>query len=187
MAYKWGTRFHSKHKQYKTQTPYSLRGDDVITVSRYLTTWMREFLRNKDLVFRRYQSIESSDTKITLTQKNGDITVFFVKPCPQDLVADLQKCKQEATTAFGLVLANTQKNLTMLLENWDKILGIHPKLCLYFINPYSNRAKQWALHPNTHQMITEGKALKLGLQTLFDTVDEITEDELTKTIKKEES
>lgn len=53
---------------------------------------------------------------------------------------------------------------------------------LYFVNPFSPTLKQWAIYPHTHQIITQGQALKLGLKTLFQSVEPITKEELEKQI-----
>lgn len=141
------------------------------------------FLKNKDLIFRRFKSISSDKNKITLVQHNGDVQVFYIKPFPQDLVKDLQEIKARSTTSFGIVLANTHTNFDSLLKNWDALVNLDRKLCIYFVNPFSDRAKQWAIHPATHQMITSGVGLKIGLTALFETVEETTEDAVTKNIK----
>lgn len=156
-----------------------------ISVTDFLTGWMVLFLKNKDLIFRRFKSITSDKNKITLVQHSGDVQVFYVKPFPQDLVKDLQEIKAHSTTNFGIVLANTRTNFDALLKNWDALVNLDKKLCIYFVNPSSSRAKQWAIHPATHQMITSGVGLKIGLTALFDTVDETTEDAVTKNIKEE--
>ena len=144
---------------------------------------MTLFLKNKDLIFRRFTSITSDKNKITLVQHNGGVQVFYVKPFPQDLVKDLQEIKAHSTTAFGMVVANTRTNFDALIKNWDGLVNLDKKLCIYLVNPFSSRAKQWAIHPATHQMITGGVGLKIGLTALFETVEETTEDAVTKNIK----
>ncbi len=164
-----------------------------ISITDFLTEWMVLFLKNKDLIFRRFKSITKDKNKITLVQHNGDVQVFHVKPFPQDLLKDLHEIKANTnhsppTThhqqpSFGIVLANTRTNFDALLKNWDALVNLDKKLCIYFINPFSGRAKQWAIHPVTHQMITGGVGLKIGLTALFETVEETTEDAVTKNIK----
>ncbi|MDO8642911.1 MAG: hypothetical protein Q7R76_05025 [Candidatus Woesearchaeota archaeon] len=155
-----------------------------ISITDFLTDWMALFLKNKDLIFKRFSSITVDKNKLTLVQHNGTVQVFYVKPFPQDLVKELQDIKAHSTTSFGIVVANTKRNFEALIHHWDALVNMHKQLCIYFVNPFSGRAKQWAIHPATHQLITGGSGLKLGLTALFDTVEETTEDELTKNIKE---
>ena len=47
-----------------------------------------------------------------------------------------------------------------------------PMLSIYFVNPNSSTEKKWIIYPFTHSKITEHSALKLGLMTLFESVEE---------------
>ncbi len=158
-----------------------------ISITDFLTDWVILFLKNKDLIFKRFFSITADKNKITLTSSTGDIQVFFVKPFPRDLLKELSGIKSRSSTAFGIVVANTRTNFDALLKSWDLLVNLDRRLCIYFVNPFSLTAKQWAIHPATHQLITSGAGLKIGLTALFETVDKTTEEELTQKIKEETS
>jgi hypothetical protein len=71
----------------------------------------------------------------------------------------------------AVIVPNTQANLDAIVANWQEAAK-HPKLQLIFVNPYSNTEKKWLLMPHVHERVSDRKTLKLGLQSLFSSVEE---------------
>jgi hypothetical protein len=44
---------------------------------------------------------------------------------------------------------------------------------MYFVNPESATDKKWMIYPHTHHKISDPSSLKLGLESLFSTVQEV--------------
>ena len=83
-----------------------------------------------------------------------------------------------------LICYNAKENFDVLVNNWERLVNFKKHFHMYFVNPFSNTLKQWAIYPHTHQIITQGQALKLGLTTLFQTVEATTKEALEKKIGK---
>lgn len=152
----------------------------------YLTNWIQRFLQNKDLILRRYSKIErfpGKEDQIMITHKDGAKHFCVVVPFVGDLNKALEPLKEYEQCT--LVCYNTKENFDVLVNNWERLVNFKKHFHVYFVNPFSNTLKQWAIYPHTHQIITQGQALKLGLTTLFQTVEATTKEGLEKKIEKE--
>ena len=151
-----------------------------------LTDWIQRFLQNKDLILRRYAKIEKlpgKEDQIMITHKDGAKHLCVVVPLVNDLNTALEPLK--AYEHCTLVCYNTKENFDMLINHWERLVNFKKHFHMYFVNPFSTTLKQWAIYPHTHQIITQGQALKLGLTTLFQTVEATTKEELEKKVGKE--
>ena len=82
--------------------------------------------------------------------------------------------KFDSERYFGLVMFNTAGNFDVLLQNWDKFVKFK-KLCVYFVNPFSQLDKKWIIYPATHNNICEKNALEKGLRAMFEMVEPLTD------------
>jgi len=80
---------------------------------------------------------------------------------------------------FGLIVFNTKENFDIIIENWDKLIKFN-FLTIYFVNPFSSLDKKWIINPSVHHKICDESSLKLGLKSMFESVDVITEKEIDK-------
>ena len=62
------------------------------------------------------------------------------------------------------------KTIKYLIDNWKKFI-INPKLKIIFVNPAQN--EKWLICPFTHDKISDREAIELGINTLFQSVEEI--------------
>ncbi|MBT7903521.1 hypothetical protein HN587_06685 [Candidatus Woesearchaeota archaeon] len=145
----------------------------------YLSQWLKRYLKNRDIVFHKIQTIEEKEGFVLVEEKTKKI-VYYIEPFIKSLKELLLKLESDSTEHKGLVFYNTTPNFKELLKHWDEISKIK-NLVVYFVNPFSRLEKKWMLFPKTHALIS-GDDVHEGLNSLFLTVEETTEDELTKII-----
>ncbi len=113
-------------------------------------------------------------TAITQDRQDADVVVegtlknqyIFVHP----ELADLSRLDALKDKHVIIVTANTQENVEFLISHWEELVQ-YPHVCVYFVNPNSSLDKRWVIFPATHDKITERKALRKGLESLFSTVE----------------
>ncbi len=129
--------------------------------------WIVEFLKNKDAVVRQITNVrknaEGVDVVIEGSLKNQFVVV-------QPVLSDLAKLDALKDKHAVLVTANTKENVEFLISNWN-VLAKFPHLCVYFVNPNSSTDKRWVIFPATHDRITERRALRKGLESMYATVE----------------
>jgi len=141
-----------------------------------LADWIITYLKNRDLMFRKIESVEQNKDGFDFYIKFKDKEQFFlVMPLLQDIPNILSKFNSE--NHFGLVVFNTHENFDLLIKEWEKFAGIK-NLSIYFINPFSNLDKKWIIHPYTHNNICEKNALKKGLKSMFEMVEPLTDHQI---------
>ena len=138
----------------------------------HLKDWIITYLKNRDLMFRKIESVEQNKGGFDFCIKFKDKEQFFiVQPVMDDISSLLSKFNSEHH--FGIAAFNTHENFDFLVRNWGKFAEIK-NLSIYFINPFSNLDKKWIIHPYTHNNICEKSALAKGLRAMFDTVEPLT-------------
>ncbi len=129
--------------------------------------WIVEFLKNKDAVVRQITNVrknaEGVDVVIEGSLKNQFVVV-------QPVLSDIAKLDALKDKHAVLVTANTKENVEFLISNWN-VLAKFPHLCVYFVNPNSSTDKRWVIFPATHDRITERRALRKGLESMYATVE----------------
>jgi hypothetical protein len=142
--------------------------EDVLGV---LREWTLHYLQNKDLITRSIVSIEKNEDGWDLIVNTKTEPRFvIVLPDFAALGPALDRVKDKNVLVVTL---NKRQNVDALVSLWPQIVA-HPKLTLVFVNPYSALEKKWIIVPYVHERIIERKALKLGLDSLFMTVEEYT-------------
>lgn len=154
----------------------------------FLADWLVKFLRNRDVISKNIESVEENINKHYLYVKYKDrVQIFLVFPFldgSEDAIKKIEEIKKEFTGSnISLVMYNERRNFEFMVKNWQK-LAEEDKLSIYFVNPFSMLDKRWIIFPKTHESITEREALKKGLNALFESVEEITEENLRKKLKE---
>jgi hypothetical protein len=135
-----------------------------------LKDWFRHFITNKDLVFRKIASIDEGKKGFDLIIKNKDGTKRYILMCPKLTKEDIDKGSTKKD--YGLVCYNTKANVECVIEHWKTLISV-PGSCVYFVNPYSEGDQKWIIMPYTHDKVSEMSALKLGLMSMFQSVEAV--------------
>jgi hypothetical protein len=147
----------------------------------YLLDWTINFLKNKDLMLKKIESIEKGKDGFDLYIKYKDKEQYvLVIPTISDLSGIIQKFSN--TSYFTIVTLNSKENLDEVLKSWAKLVDFR-FLNIIFTNPFSSGDKRWIIYPSTHNKVSEQSSLKLGLKSMFEMVDSIDEQKLVSKIK----
>lgn len=156
---------------------------DIVSPSDYLTEWLIRFVKNKDLIFRKIESIGKSGELVIAKLKDGKEHAYLVEPFLGDIDAALAKLKGYEISTMAVY--NTKENFDSFMKSWDKFARFSRQFSIHFINPFSKTEKRWTLFPMTHDMVTEKAGLKPGLLALFANVEATTKEEVEKVIKSD--
>ena len=134
-----------------------------------LKEWTLTYLQNRDLLTRTIVSVakDKDGWDLVITTKTEP---RYVKIVP-DLAVLNQVIGKFDDNNVLIVTLNTKSNIDLLASQWTDVIGFK-KLNIMFVNPNSNQDKKWVILPHIHERISERKALKLGLMSLFSNVDE---------------
>lgn len=131
-----------------------------------LKEWLVLFLQHKNIFQKKIVKIEEKEGFVIVEYKDH-LHYFAILPNITN-VSFLDSYKDKH---ISIITYNTKDNLNTLISEWSK-LAEFSMLSVYFVNPHSNTDKKWIIYPFTHHRISEHGALKLGLQTLFESVEE---------------
>ena len=134
-----------------------------------LKEWIIHFLKHKDILTKNISSIEehSSGFDLLFKRKTEDQYVLIRERLDNiDQVINLISDKNVV-----LVIANSRNNVDSLISNWIKLIKFQ-KLVIFFVNPNSSTDKKWIIYPFTHNIIVDRPALRRGIESLFETVQE---------------
>jgi hypothetical protein len=120
-----------------------------------LTEWTKIFLKQRDLIKRDIADIIETKEGFILHLKNGGSKQVFVTEELKIHTSDIIAC------------LNTQHNLDYLVQNW-KTFAEQKELLIIFAHPGKN--DKWLLKPHHHHKVADDESLKLGLQTMFESV-----------------
>lgn len=136
-----------------------------------LVEWALTYFKNKDLVQRKIKSIEKSsgDCDILIKHEDKEIKVIVMPEIENfdDINKNINKDKH--TT---LVTLNRKSNFDIIINNW-KSLAEFPNLYIIFSNPNSSTETKWIISPHIHSKIADEKSLKIGLKSMFDSVEPV--------------
>ena len=138
-------------------------------VKKFLSEWAIEYFKSRDIIEKKIVSIDEVDDGIVIHKKDGDYKV--------NTVPELSINVPEGEV--GIITLNNRKNVETLYSNWSKFCS-NPGLKIYFINPFSTTDKKWVINPCVHTRICDGATLRLGLISMFETVEPLTEEILSK-------
>ena len=137
-------------------------------MSQDLKQWTIDYIRSRDAAFQQIAEIitDSKEADIVIVHHDGKKKYFLVaNEFGTDLLA-------RNITPVTLVVLNTRANLGRVIGCWKQLTDRNG-LTLFFVNPNSSTENKWSVNPAVHARVTEERALKSGLETLFLTVEEV--------------
>jgi len=147
---------------------------DVIV--KFIREWAVSYAKHKDILTKNITNIKEEQDRVIVELKDKE-QVFLIRPTADDsVIQEINKDKN-----IGIVMLNSKENLDFLIKNWNKFIKFE-KLTLFFINPFSELDTKWFISPYVHNRICDKDSLKLGLKTMFETVESTTEKDIIKKI-----
>jgi hypothetical protein len=132
-----------------------------------LVDWIVEYLKSRDAMQRQITAIKKNEQDVDVVVE-GSLKNQYVIVQPE--LSDISKLGLLKDKHAVIVTANTKENVEFLITNWAE-LAKYPHLSIYFVNPNSSLDTRWVIFPATHDKITERKALRKGLESLYATVE----------------
>lgn len=147
----------------------------------FLTEWIIDYVKHKDIYTKSIQAIEHQGHCVQI-KHTTKVHWYVVLP-----LVDVKKI-HDALTAHpndhvSLVTLNLRQNLALVMDHWKEFVG-YERFNIYFVNPFSATDKRWIISPHVHNKICDESALKQGLESIFLTVDEVTNSALGSMEKK---
>lgn len=130
-----------------------------------LQDWLAVYIKNRDLYTKSLRSLKPTDDFDFVAHHEETVRYYLVRPLLTDVGEVVKKSKERK---LFVVMANQKRNVDTIIKHWD-VLKSCDELCLLFVNPTSG--EKWMLYPKTHDLITDAKALKPGLYSLFEGVE----------------
>ena len=127
-----------------------------------LKEWTKAYVKYKDMVPRKVETIKETETGIIAKQKTREETKYICMESIETLLPG--KVDKER-----VVCLNTKKNLDWLIKNWEQVKD--KETVFIFVN--LEKAESWAVNPRLHNNITDKKNLKQGLKSLFNSITEV--------------
>ncbi|MBR9690286.1 hypothetical protein GOV08_01240 [Candidatus Woesearchaeota archaeon] len=127
-----------------------------------LTQWTILYVKNKDILKKEIKEYKIFKNYVEFEYLDARKQTCYIYPT--------MKSEARSDTKEGwkaVICLNTKANFDFLISNWENLIK-NPKLSIIFVNPRLNQ--KWIVFPHTHNKITEKASLKLGLQTLFESV-----------------
>jgi hypothetical protein len=130
-----------------------------------LNEWTVNYIKHRNLLHKSMiELIIVNDHEILTKNSYGDHHYYINDELDGSI---LEKVGQGH---ISVICLNKKPNIDFLAKNWDKLIS-NPTLCFIFANPDINQ--RWIIIPKTHDLVTERSALKRGLKSLFDSVEEV--------------
>jgi hypothetical protein len=127
--------------------------------------WAEHFVKHKDLVLRKIDSVSKSNGILII--KNKDKTT-------EQLIAleSLSEIPAKLSSKTTIVIPNSKANFKKLIDNWSN-LAQQAGLTIIFLNLKSFKEKKWIIRPFVHHRICDEQNLKKGLKSIYETVDPV--------------
>lgn len=142
-------------------------------VTDFLVDWVILYIKNRDIILKNLEFIEKLNSEIKVKYKDKE-QVFIIRPFITDLNLIIDRLKEAPHAYISLATFNSEDNFKKILEKWNFIKGFK-FFSILFVNPFSQTDKKWIVYPYTHQRICDEDSLELGLRTMFESVEPITE------------
>ena len=147
---------------------------DVIV--KFLREWAVGYVKHRDILTKNIIYIKEELDRVIVKFKDKE-QIFLIRPTADNsLIQEINKDKN-----INIVMLNSKENLDFLIKNWSKLIKFE-KLTIFFINPFSGLDTKWFISPYVHDRICDKDSLKLGLKTMFETVESTTEKDIIKKI-----
>jgi len=145
-------------------------------IIRFLREWAVSYVKHRDMIAKNIVDIKEEQDRIVIEFKDKE-QIFLIRPIADDSI--IQKINKDKNIC--VVMLNSKENLDFLMNKWNKLIKFD-KLTIFFVNPFSELEKKWFISPYVHNKICNENSLKLGLKTMFETVEKITEKKIIKNI-----
>jgi len=134
-------------------------------MDKQLSDWTVNYVKNKDLTFRKLVKFTEHDKDDYIDFEFKDKTVaHFIVDKLTDKVFDIIKNREHKI----LVCLNIEENFKFLIKNWNKLSEMK-NLSLLFVN--LKLGDKWVINPHTHSMIADSENIESGLRTMFETAN----------------
>jgi hypothetical protein len=134
-------------------------------MDKQLSDWTVNYVKNKDLTFRKLVKITEHDKEDYIAFEFKDKTVaYFITDKLSEKVFDIIKAHEHKV----IVCLNIEDNFKFLIKNWNKLSDIK-NLSLLFVN--MKIGDKWVINPHTHSMIADPESIESGLRTMSDTAN----------------
>ncbi len=140
-----------------------------------LKEWAVNYLKHRDIILKTIVSINEEADKIIVEFRDKEQVFLVIPNLDKSLIEDIKNKN------LSIISLNSKENLNFLTDNWKKLVKFE-NLKFFFVNPFSEPDKKWFISPYVHNKICDENSLKLGLKTMFETVESITEEEIMKKI-----
>ena len=148
----------------------------------FLLDWTVNFIKNRDLISKKIEIIEKEKNGFDLYVKYRDKEQYFlILPTIESFNPLMKRINDDAY--FCIVTLNSAGNLNAILKSWKEIIQFK-SLSIIFVNPFSSLDKRWIVFPSTHNKISGESSLELGLKSMFETVEPISEQIMSERITK---
>ena len=138
-----------------------------------LKEWIIQFLKNKDIFQKKIVEMKSESSPMEVIYKDKKVLIFTQQDANfTELVDALEASNKDESMNITLICPNKRNNLNELIKHWQRIIDF-PRFNMYFINPDAAGDKKWIIAPYIHSKISDPSSLKLGLETMFETVEEV--------------
>jgi len=149
-----------------------------MAIQEFLKDWTLQYIKHMDAFDKSILEILEEPDRIVVKHKKKTQTYIPMAELAQDKV-------KVSDVPLTIVTLNTKANFERLIKDW-KMLARQPGLKLIFINPDSSLERKWAICPHTHSRISDDESLRLGLMSLFQTVEEISEADAKRLAERKE-
>ena len=147
----------------------------------FLAEWIELYVKNKNVMLKNLESIEVVRNEVRVKYKDKE-HLFIIEPVITEFGFFIDKLKEAPDSYISLVIFNSKENLKKIIEKWG-ILKKFKFFSVFFVNPFSQTDKKWIIYPYTHSKISDDESLELGLKTMSETVEPVTEEGVKKKIK----
>ncbi len=134
-----------------------------------LKEWTIHFLKHKDILNKDISFIEENVSGFDLLIKRKAENQYVLIKEKLDSIDNILNLISDKNVM--LIVTNSRTNLDNLISNWTKMCKFQ-KLAIFFVNPNSSTDKKWSIYPYTHNIIVDRPALRRGLESLFEMVQE---------------
>ncbi len=133
-----------------------------------LKEWFIHYKKNRDIMFRKIESITDEKDNIIIKNKDGSEEIGIVSENINSFMEILEKYQKDQNIIITVL--NKKNHLNQLIKEWESIVK-YPSLTLLFVNQDSMSEIKWLIKPAVHNSITEKPALKQGILSIAESVD----------------
>lgn len=130
-----------------------------------LKEWTIHYIKFRDYLKKQIKEIkEEKENELMVYEKKLNKKYYVMENLDENEIIK----KRELETYY--VTLNKKSNVKILIDNWDEI-ETNKEINFIFTNPKTN--EKWIIHPTTHSKISEEKSIKVGINTLYESIKKI--------------